>query len=355
MDMISASSAETHRFGRAKRHGYDSAEVDAVVSRLIETLRGYEVRIEKLEVRLSEADASADAIRRTFIAAENTRDEILAQTADEVAEMAETARNEAAGVVGSARDEASEMLGSARSEAAETVETARNEAAEITELAKSLHAEMAAERERILVTATATSQEMLTAAEITSANRVTAAAARAEILVEDAAGKAAKLQHEAAAARRASSVAGAWITRRAHENARSIVSSATAEADTTVREAALEAEVLRGRVVSLQAAVTDLQIAATDLASLASNGCSVIDLKTIEALSSEPEPPVVLREEPPMPRLSVSEAMEELEELDRETADPVVQGVEDPGPPTYYQRTTGVPLRERIKIARASS
>jgi DivIVA domain-containing protein len=331
MDMISASAAETHRFGRVRRNGYDPAEVDAVVSRLIDTLRGYEARTEKLETRLNEADASADAIRRTFIVAEQTRDELLAEAARE---------------------------------AEETIESARREAADIGAEAETLGSEMAAERERILSEATAAAQEILTAAEIASAERTSAAAAKADALLDAATQEAVDKQHAAASARRASSIAGAWIMRSAHDNANSIMANASAEAAVILQQADRESEVLKLRLASLQAAVADLQAAAADLASLATNESSVIDLKAIEALSAAPDPmidrvpehltesePDLEPEQPSVPLLSVSEAREA---LDRETA-ASLESTEDPGPPTYYQRTTGVPLSERIKIARTST
>ena len=338
MDMISASAAETHQFGRVRRHGYDPSEVDAVVSRLIETLRGYESRTAKLEARLNEADASADAIRRTFIVAEQTRDELLAEAARE---------------------------------AEEKIEAARREAAVISALTETLGAEMATERERILSEATASAEEMLTDAEITSARRISATSAQAEALLEAASQEAAEKQHAATAARRGASIAGAWIMRTAHENAKSIVANASAEAAVILRQADTESEVLKLRVASLQAAVADLQTAAADLASLATNESSVIDLKAIEALSNTPEPMpepmagtmvepkpepmagtmVEPKPEPTTPLLSVSEAREA---LDREKAESL-KDKEDSGPLTHYQRTTGVPLSERIKIARTST
>ncbi len=316
--MISASAAETHRFGRVKRNGYDPAEVEAVVSRLIETVRNHEVRTKSLETRLNEADASADAIRRTFIAAEHTRDELLAEAAEE---------------------------------AATTIENARREAAEIAALAESLGIEMATRREHILREAAEAADHMLITAEVTAAEKETTAAAKADALLESAAADATRTRHEAAMTRRASSMAGAWITRRAQENAKSIVSDASAEAAVILRRADLESEVLRARAISLQAAVADLEAASATLASLTSKECSVIDLKAIEALSAAGEPVVGLDPAPPIPLLSVSEARRE---LDQEPETPVVPS-EDPGPLTYYQRTTGVPLRERIKIARASN
>ena len=93
--MISASIAETHRFGRVRKNGYDPAEVDAVIARLADALRRNDERIAALTEKIDAADASADAIRRTFVAAEATRDEILEDARTEASAIAEAARSDA--------------------------------------------------------------------------------------------------------------------------------------------------------------------------------------------------------------------------------------------------------------------
>lgn len=78
---IESSTVEAHRFGRVRRKGYDPVEVDRVMERLVATLRSYEEETKTLEARVSEADDSVDAIRRTFAAAQRTREEMVTEGA----------------------------------------------------------------------------------------------------------------------------------------------------------------------------------------------------------------------------------------------------------------------------------
>jgi len=306
--MISVSAAENHRFGRVKRNGYDPAEVDAVVARLIESLHAYEERTDKLEERLAEADASADAIRRTFITAEHTRNEILAE---------------------------------ASREAEETITQAQSEAAKMQDLAKGLEVEIASERERCLADANAEANRLILEAEQDAARRSSAAEEELEALRVAALSSATEAAAETAR-----------ITQSAKDSARSIVDEAQARAAVVSRESEREGEALRTKVASLRAAVAALQHAATDLATLTTEEGKVIDLKAIEALGPVSEADLETRDDEPGPDhlLSVAEAREEIEREDDhdEEEDEVVEAE----PRTYYQRTTGTPLSERIKIAR---
>src|SRR5665811_762284 len=78
---IESSTVEAHRFGRVRRKGYDPIEVDRVMERLVATLRSYEEETNALEARVTEADDSVDAIRRTFAAAQRTREEMVTEGA----------------------------------------------------------------------------------------------------------------------------------------------------------------------------------------------------------------------------------------------------------------------------------
>ena len=51
---IESSTVENHRFGVARRRGYDATEVDSVMSRVADTLAQYERMISRLEARYSE-------------------------------------------------------------------------------------------------------------------------------------------------------------------------------------------------------------------------------------------------------------------------------------------------------------
>lgn len=92
---IEAATVQAHRFGTVRRKGYDPVEVDRVMERLVATLRSYEVDTKALQARVDEADESVDAIRRTFAAAQRTRQEMLDEGASQAARLVTDARDEA--------------------------------------------------------------------------------------------------------------------------------------------------------------------------------------------------------------------------------------------------------------------
>ncbi len=398
MDMISASAADAHRFGRVKRNGYDPAEVDAVVSRLVEALRGYEQKTERLEERLAEADASADAIRNTFIAAERTRDEIL----ENAREQAETIRT-------AARAEAEEVVSTARTQAVELTDRAQAEATEVAALAQELDHEIAERRAAILAGADEEAESIVTAAEGEAAARIAAAMASADELVAVAENDAENLRHASGQAAQAASIAASWIRREAVEQANAIVGEADERAALLLTDAERDRAIINQRVTELRAAIVGLEASARNLADVTASEMSVIDLSEIEAIEAnapdeEPFPPVQAVHEPtdaepstphdlpnmdeprfpmrvtddpkdpepvfavaavapaemaatdqPKRLLTVAEATAalDLEESDT-TPDAPDEREEDPVPKTYYQRSTGVPLSERVKIAKKS-
>lgn len=282
MDMIGVSIAETHRFGRVRKSGYDPIEVDAVMARLVDELRRTEERLDTLAERLDVADASTDAIRRTFVAAESTRDEIIED---------------------------------ARTEAAIITEAARNEAREVTEIADELHSEIATSREAVLTEVYSEADRRRSVLERTNAERSTS--------VEWA-------LHEATSAA-----------------SRSI---AETEAITAIREheAHMRADDLRTRIESMEHAASALERAATTLAESVSHEAKIVDLTAIEQLDrfdvedlgtpASVGPDTATTDKP---LLSIAEPADG-------------DGTEGNMPQTRYQRSTGVPLRERIKIARMS-
>ncbi len=107
---IEASTVEAHRFARVRRKGYDSVEVDRVMERLIATLKSHEHDTAELEARVAQADDSVDAIRRTFAAAQRTRDEMINESAGRAALIVEDAKGEAGRLIETARTEAEAMM-----------------------------------------------------------------------------------------------------------------------------------------------------------------------------------------------------------------------------------------------------
>ena len=107
---IEASTVEAHRFARVRRKGYDPIEVDRVMERLVDTLRSHEHDTADLEARVLQADESVDAIRRTFAAAQRTRDEMINEGAAQAAMIVDEANGEADRLIASARAEAEAMM-----------------------------------------------------------------------------------------------------------------------------------------------------------------------------------------------------------------------------------------------------
>lgn len=106
---IEATTVEAHRFGTVRRKGYDPVEVDRVMDRLVATLRSYERDTELLETRVQEADESVDAIRRTFVAAQQTKQEMISEGAVQADQIVADAQRDAAGRLETARVKIDEM------------------------------------------------------------------------------------------------------------------------------------------------------------------------------------------------------------------------------------------------------
>ena len=92
---IEASTVKAHRFGSVRRKGYDPIEVDRVMERLVSTLQAYEKDTVALEARVKEADDSVDAIRRTFAAAQTTRQEMISEGAARADQIVADAQRDA--------------------------------------------------------------------------------------------------------------------------------------------------------------------------------------------------------------------------------------------------------------------
>ncbi|MEN8041018.1 MAG: DivIVA domain-containing protein [Actinomycetota bacterium] len=285
--MISASIAETHRFGRVRKNGYDPAEVDAVVARLVDALRRNDERISTLTSKLDDADASADAIRNTFVAAESTRDTILAE---------------------------------AHSEAETITEMAKAEATELAALLESMQPEIAAARERALAA-----------------------------VFEDAERRMRELEQQAAER----SADAAWAAHEAMAARNRAVSDAEADAAVKVRAASKRADALMARIESMDGAARQLEEAAATLAESAQQGAQVINISAIDQINELGENLLGTTPGRAMSATSLDESTSTGPHLG--VAPPIEDDVRnDDEPKTRYQRSTGVPLRERIKIARMS-
>jgi DivIVA domain-containing protein len=297
--MNSASIAETHRFGRVRKNGYDPAEVDAVIARLVEALRHNDERIDMLTEKIDAADASADAIRKTFVAAESTREAIIE---------------------------------SAKVEATAITESAEEQAADLAATAEGLQAEIAASRDRILTG-----------------------------LFEEAEERMLEIEHQMAKR----SVDTEWVILEAMRVRDQKVSDTEADVAAATHKAEIDAEQIRARIATMSQAALAFEKAAETLAASAKERAKVIDLTAMERLNEqqfaelgptvEVEPEATVVDEP----LVVVADIPDDTEVDDVVTDDIQASTddlddEDDSKKTRYQRTTGVPLKERIKIARMS-
>jgi DivIVA domain-containing protein len=124
--MIHSSSIEGHHFLVARRRGYDPAEVDAVIKRLVATLRKYEQRDEALASGDSIADFESARLARSEVEDLTTETEQLRQRA--IAELND-ARLHAEEILMGAQERADHIIETARADAASLV-SRRNERSE---------------------------------------------------------------------------------------------------------------------------------------------------------------------------------------------------------------------------------
>ncbi len=115
--MIHSSSVEGHHFLLARRKGYDPAEVDAVIKRLVATLRKYEERDEARQAEASVTDLDSARLARA--------------TAEDIAAETEEIRREALSHLDEAQRRSAEALAAAEEQADQIVETARADAASL--------------------------------------------------------------------------------------------------------------------------------------------------------------------------------------------------------------------------------
>jgi DivIVA domain-containing protein len=300
--MNSASIAETHRFGRVRKNGYDPAEVDAVIARLVEALRHNDERIDMLTQKIDAADGSADAIRKTFVAAESTREAII---------------------------------DNARVEASAITESAVEEAAELAATAEGLQAEIAAGRDRILTGLFEEAEERMLEIERQMAKR---------------------------------SVEAEWVILEATRVRDQKVSDTEADVAAAKHQAELDADQIRARIATMSQAALAFEKAAETLAASAKERAKVIDLTAMEQLNEpqfvvpaptvEVEPETAVVDEPLVAVADIPDETEtedipdSVDDLDDDSETDLDDEYEDRK--TRYQRTTGVPLKERIKIARMS-
>jgi len=121
--MIHSSSIEGHHFLTARRRGYDPTEVDAVIKRLVSTLRKYEERDEQLAATTHQLTSEITDLDEVRGARNDALHEVEAAT--EQAHAAAVARPE------EARRLAKKETAEAKAEAAELIAAARTDASDL--------------------------------------------------------------------------------------------------------------------------------------------------------------------------------------------------------------------------------
>ena len=98
---------------RERFRGFDPDEVEDFLERVVETLRGYELKLrqqqdqlEMLKQDLAGTKEAEEAIKRTYITAQRTSQEMVAEAQDKVNRVLDKAKGEAEGMVSAARADA---------------------------------------------------------------------------------------------------------------------------------------------------------------------------------------------------------------------------------------------------------
>ncbi len=248
---IRSSTVEAHQFPLVRRRGYDPDEVDLVMQRLAESLREYEELTARLQQELGAAEESSEAIKRTFVAAQRTRDEMIAEAALKAEATLESATADAAKVITEAETQVAAMLDQARRQVEEMLDEARREREEAAEDAEATRTEA----NEIIDVAKAKAESIRAQAD----EVITSSMAEAEATREEAAKELRRHQAEARDTLQRAKDEAERLTAEARSQAERAVSEASSEAaeksatsrreaETLVASAINEAKGLRSRV-----------------------------------------------------------------------------------------------------------
>jgi DivIVA domain-containing protein len=250
--MIHSSSIEGHHFLRSRRRGYEPAEVDAVIRRVITTLRKYEETTAALEAKTSMPPVT-------------DLEEVRAARARAL-EEADTVREEAEARI---RD----TMYTAEREARRHIDDAEEQAEQIRETAR-------AESAKLLARRYARADDLITSA----LSEVKALRAR--------------VVRETNEYRASKKTEAATVLRTAELQANELLDSARHEAGTILGRARREQALLEQRIAQLKTAVTGIEGHFRDLAESPSESEGIgtelaDDVEGLERLDESAEPEVV--------------------------------------------------------------
>jgi cell division septum initiation protein DivIVA len=134
---ITAREVEYAQFQESKR-GYDQDQVENFRRAVIQAMQGYEAEITRLNDqlqnssgRLKELEEAEEAVRRTYIAASQTKAEMIAEAEAEAQRLRNEARNEAHDLRTAVQREVDELRASAKTETDELRGTTQRETDEL--------------------------------------------------------------------------------------------------------------------------------------------------------------------------------------------------------------------------------
>lgn len=299
--MIHSSAVEGHHFLPARRRGYDPAEVDAVIKRLVDTLRKYEER-----------DADADAPPVTDLqTVRDARDDLI-DDAEAVGHQLEfTARTK---------------LDEAERGAAERIAEAEEEAARIVELAR-------ADASNLLSRRNARAEALITSA------------------LSEVKGLRSRVVHETNEYRAGKKTEAAALVRTAQLQADQLVEDARHEAGSILGRARREHTTLEQRIGQLRSAIAGIEGQFRHLAESTLEQTEIMS-SMISLEASDLEDVMETADEPEVVRLTQGGLTVDLTEEAEKAETPRVEREGDeryavaPGN-TIYQRRVG--LRQRLE------
>ncbi len=223
---IESSTVESHRFGISRRRGYDPAEVDAVMSRVADTLAQYERIIQR-------TDRSAPDTIKAVVEAQESKNRLISDAKHSAVDIVDAATAEAKAIRDEATITADRIIGAAEDHLAAAqmdAQRIREEADSLIDLAASRAKELRVHADNVLTSAIDEAESALEE----SAARTLAESAEAEKMLHFAQAEANRLSAaavvEADAARNEADAEVADILAHARQQAEAMINSAMAEA-----------------------------------------------------------------------------------------------------------------------------
>ncbi|MBT8213523.1 MAG: DivIVA domain-containing protein [Acidimicrobiia bacterium] len=249
---VDASTVAKHEFTAVRRRGYDPSEVDAVMARVAEALRTFEQRVVALEEALREAQEPSEAIQRILVAAQRTKDEMVAEAQLHAEELRKEAFTTSHELIESCKAEAEMVRTESLSKAHElqtqsqaTLTEAEEAADQIVASAEHIAGAIEAETEKMVAASHQEAEELLTDARREAQQRMEMSERAATATLEMAVAEADDVRDQAQTTSQrmlddTTSETSAMVEE-AETHAATVTEQATEAAEETTRSAAAEA------------------------------------------------------------------------------------------------------------------